>query len=158
MIGGIDIGIGDTAVSIPFGQCALTMKWVLVNHAYFFPSMVTTPIQRLLEDIRLLSATNFEIVQAVRALAREVLGDVSEEVKYGGIVFSSPRAFGGVFAYKEHVTLELSRGADIDDALGWLEGAGKKRRHIKLTSLAQIAEKRLAEYLVLGRQATEKSD
>jgi hypothetical protein len=50
----------------------------------------------------------------------------------------------------------FSCGAKIADALGFLEGNGKGRRHIKLQSIAQINEKKLAEYLTLALQAAQK--
>jgi hypothetical protein len=118
--------------------------------------MTEKSVQSLIEDIRLLSETNFEIVQAVRLLVHQTFDGTSEEIKYGGILFSSPTQFGGVFAYKGHVTLEFSSGAKIDDAFGFLEGSGKKRRHIKLSSVSQIAEKRLSDYLPSALEAAEK--
>ncbi len=110
-------------------------------------------VQALLEDIRLVSEHNYQIVEAVRALAATTFKDLTEEVKYGGILFASGIQFGGVFAYKEHVTVEFSKGAKITDPHGFLEGTGKGRRHIKLTSVDQIREKRLADYLPLALRA-----
>ena len=78
---------------------------------------------------------------------------VSEEVKYGGIIFSSGVQFSGVFAYKQHVSVEFSYGATIDDTLGHLEGGGKYRRHMKLYSAEDIKAKHLAQYLVLALKA-----
>jgi len=51
--------------------------------------MVKRSVQTLIEDIRLLSETNFEIVEAVRAIVKQQLQGCTEEVKYGGILFSS---------------------------------------------------------------------
>lgn len=77
-------------------------------------------IQTLLDDIRLLEDMQLEIVEAVLALVRRTIVPLEEEVKYGGIVFASGVPFGGVFAYKEHVTFEFSRGAEMDDPEGFL--------------------------------------
>lgn len=115
--------------------------------------MVIKSVQSLIEDIRLLSETNYQLVEAVRALVKETFELVSEEVKYGGVLFSSGVQFCGVFAYKEHVSVEFGSGAKITDALGYLEGSGKGRRHIKLRSSAEIKSKKLAEYLVLAHKA-----
>ena len=68
--------------------------------------MATKSVQALIEDIRLVSETNYEIVEAVRALVKRSFKPVAEEVKYGGILFSSQAQFCGVFAYKEHVSVE----------------------------------------------------
>lgn len=110
-------------------------------------------VQALLEDIRLLGEEQFQIVEAVRALVRKTIKPLSEEVKYGGIVFASSIQFGGVFAYKEHVSVEFAQGAKIKDAEGFLEGGGKGRRHLKLKSVSDISAKKLAKYLPLALAA-----
>ena len=115
--------------------------------------MATKSVQSLVEDIRLLSETNHEIVETVRALVRKTFKSMSEEVKYGGILFSSGVQFCGVFAYKEHVSVEFGSGAKIKDDLGYLEGSGKGRRHLKLKSVAEIESKNLAKYLPLAHRA-----
>lgn len=115
--------------------------------------MATKSVQSLVEDVRLVSETNYQIVEAVRALVKKTFKSASEEVKYGGILFSSGVQFCGVFAYKEHVSVEFGAGAKITDAIGLLEGSGKGRRHLKLKSVADVESKRLAEYLSLAHKA-----
>lgn len=115
----------------------------------------SSSIDALLQDIRLSSEERHETVQAVRALIKKLVKPLSEEVKYGGILFSSAGGpFGGVFAYKDHVTVEFSQGALIDDAQGLLEGSGKFRRHLKLKGVADIAARRLADYVPLAVEAS----
>ncbi len=120
--------------------------------------MTKQSVQSLLEDIRLVSEQNVEIVEAVRGLVRKSFAGTSEEVKYGGILFSAGVQFAGVFAYKAHVTVEFGSGAKIVDTFGFLEGAGKGRRHIKLLTLAHIEEKKLTEYLQHALRAAEQAD
>lgn len=120
--------------------------------------MKNQSVQALLEDIRLVSEQNFEIVEAVRALVQKTFETTSEEVKYGGILFRSGVQFGGVFASKTHVTVEFKNGAKIIDPFGFLEGSGKGRRHVKLMSLAQIQDKKLTHYLSLALQATQQDN
>jgi hypothetical protein len=115
--------------------------------------MATKSVQSLVEDIRLLSETNYEIVEAVRTLVKKTFRPTSEEVKYGGILFSSGVQFCGVFAYKEHVSVEFGNGAKIKDDIGLLEGSGKGRRHLKFKSVAELKDKRLEEYLSLAHKA-----
>ena len=115
--------------------------------------MATKSVQALVEDIRLVSETNYEIVEAVRALVKRSFKSVAEEVKYGGILFSCQVQFCGVFSYKEHVAVEFGSGAKIKDHPGLLEGSGKGRRHLKLMSVQDIKNKRLAEYLPLAHSA-----
>ncbi len=114
--------------------------------------MATKSVQTLLDEIHLISEVNYGIVEAVRALVKKNFKIFAEEVKYGGILFSSGIQFCGVFAYKEHVSVEFGRGADINDVFGHLEGSGKGRRHMKLKSIADIQNKTLAEYLPLALQ------
>ncbi len=115
--------------------------------------MATKSVQSLIDDIRLQSETNHEIVEAVRTLVNKTFKSTSEEVKYGGILFSSGVHFCGGFAYKEHVSVEFESGAKIEDDIGLLEGSGKGRRHLKLRSVAEVKSKRLAEYLCLAHRA-----
>ncbi|MGO4391280.1 DUF1801 domain-containing protein [Variovorax sp. M-6] len=110
-------------------------------------------VEALVEDIRLVSEERYETIQAVRTLIRKLVKPLSEEVKYGGILFSSGEQFGGVFAYKDHVSVEFSMGAAIIDTFEYLEGGGKLRRHLKLASPADIESKRLAEYVPLAVRA-----
>lgn len=115
--------------------------------------MLIKSVQTLLDDIRLVSEERHAVVEAVRALVKKSFTPFAEEVKYGGILFASEIPFCGVFAYKEHVSVEFSHGARIDDTLGLLEGSGKGRRHLKLTSLDDIKSKKLAQYLPLALKA-----
>ena len=114
---------------------------------------MTKSVQNLLEDIRLLGEVQFDLVQAVRSLVESQFPDVEEVVKYGGILFSSGVQFCGVFAYKEHVSVEFGAGAKIKDSIGLLEGTGKGRRHIKLRTVADIEAKQLPAYLKLAHAA-----
>lgn len=117
--------------------------------------MANKSVQDLLEDMRLLGEEQYEIVEAVRALVKKNFKACEEEVKYGGILFSSGVQFCGVFAYKAHVSVELGKGASIHDEFGFLEGSGKGRRHVKLRSLDDIKSKKLALYLPLALQAAK---
>lgn len=120
--------------------------------------MTKKSVQSLIEDIRLVSEQNYEIVEAIRVLMRSTFETLSEEVKYGGILFTSGVQFAGIFAYKAHVSVEFGNGAKINDHFGLLEGSGKGRRHIKLMSVNQIKEKNLAQYLLLALQASKKEE
>jgi hypothetical protein len=119
--------------------------------------MATKSVQNLIEDIRLLSEQNYEMVETIRTLVKKTFKPCEEEVKYGGILFSCGVQFCGVFAYKEHVTVEFGKGASIKDALGHLEGAGKGRRHLKLMSIEDIKNKKVAQYLPLALEAAKSA-
>lgn len=110
-------------------------------------------IQALLSDIQLLGETQFALIQALRELVHQQVPEAQAQVKYGGILFSCDVPFCGLFAYQAHVSVEFSQGAAINDPWGFLEGTGKARRHIKLSTLADIDAKHLASYVVLAHQA-----
>jgi hypothetical protein len=114
----------------------------------------TRSVETLVQDIRLVSEANHELVQAVRALVKKSFKSFAEEVKYGGILFSSDVQFCGVFAYKAHVSVEFGHGARIVDPFGHLEGSGQGRRHLKLRSAGDIDAKQLAAYLPLALDAS----
>ena len=113
-------------------------------------------ISKLLEDIRLLDSGRFELVQAQRELILGLDSSISEEVKYGGFLFSAGKPFCGVFSYTKHVSLEFVAGASLPDTFSVLEGEGKLRRHIKLSSAQDITDKHVREYLVLALKASAK--
>lgn len=115
--------------------------------------MPANRISKLLEDIRLLDPERFALVQALREIILGLDSSISEEVKYGGFLFSADEAFCGVFSYAKHVSLEFGAGASLPDPFNVLEGKGKLRRHIKLSSAQDISEKHIRDYLVLAFKA-----
>ncbi|WP_449193093.1 DUF1801 domain-containing protein [Thauera sp.] len=118
--------------------------------------MTIDRIPQLLEDIRLLDQERFELVQVLREIILALGPSVSEEVKYGGILFSVGKPFCGIFSYAKHVSLEFGAGASLEDSFGVLEGTGKLRRHIKLLSVRDIAAKHVRDYLLLAFSAASK--
>lgn len=112
-------------------------------------------IAKLLEDIRLLSEERYQLVQSLRKLILGLEG-ISEEVKYGGILFAADKPFCGIFSYANHVSLEFSAGAALPDKHNVLEGDGKLRRHIKLVSIQDIESKHVREYVTLALKATKQ--
>lgn len=113
-------------------------------------------ISKLLEDIRHLDTGRFELVQALREVVLGLDSSITEEVKYGGFLFSVEKPFCGVFSYAKHVSLEFSEGASLPDQFNVLEGKGKFRRHIKLSSAHDITGKHVRTYLVSALKASAK--
>lgn len=109
--------------------------------------MIPTAIDDLLADIRLLDEDRHQVVQSLRRLITSVSPDITEDVKYGGLLYSAGSPFCGVFAYARHVSLEFSRGAELADPHAVLEGDGKKRRHIKIVLRGDIFRKNVREYV-----------
>ena len=115
-------------------------------------TMSTERLTRLLDDIRLVDPNKYELVQSLRRMILALAPGVTEEVKYGGILFSVEQPFCGVFSYAKHVSLEFGEGASLPDKHNVLEGAGRLRRHIKLGAYQDIADKQVADYLNLALQ------
>ena len=113
-------------------------------------------ISKLLEDIRLLNQAQFELVQSLREIILGLAPSITEEVKYGGILFSEGPPFCGVFSYAKHVSLEFGAGASLPDKYQVLEGEGKLRRHIKLSSANDVSGKHVREYLALALKASSR--
>lgn len=118
--------------------------------------MNSPKITKYLEDVRLLGEDRLKLVLALRAEVLSLNDSISEEIKYGGILFASDQAFCGIFSYSKHVSLEFGEGASLPDRHQVLEGAGKLRRHIKLMSPEDISNKHVHEYLELAFNAATK--
>ena len=104
-------------------------------------------VEQLVRDLQLTHPDLHAIVQNVRATVRSVAANTDERVMYGGILFSAPEQFCGVFAYTAYVSMELGRGVELNDPHRVLEGSGKFRRHIKLLTVGDIASKHLKDYI-----------
>ena len=94
-----------------------------------------------------------DITDMLAEMVGEIAPDVRLVLKYGGHVMcplaGNDKSFvGGIFAYKDHVSLEFSQGAQLDDPKGLLEGKGKQRRHLKFTSIEEIQSKEARAFLV----------
>jgi hypothetical protein len=118
--------------------------------------MTTDRVTKFLEDARFLGEDRFKLVQGLRKEALGLDKSISEEIKYGGILFAGDKAFCGIFSYAKHVSLEFSEGASLTDKHKVLEGDGKFRRHIKLISLDDITAKHVSDYLALAFKASQR--
>lgn len=107
-------------------------------------------VTEFLQDVSLTHAQQYTVLEAVREMVLGLGSDMVEEVKYGGILFGRQAHFCGVFAYAQHVSVEFSEGANLQDKYAVLEGKGKFRRHIKLHQLDDIKQKHLLHYLRLA--------
>lgn len=92
------------------------------------------------------------LIDAVINAAKAANPDVHLGTKYGGTVFMTDpdkagSFVGGVFASKNHVSVEFSNGANFDDPKGLLVGKGKARRHVKLTQLGDVDDNEVAGFL-----------
>ncbi|MEM7537414.1 MAG: DUF1801 domain-containing protein [Chloroflexota bacterium] len=99
-------------------------------------------IQNFIQELELHSTEHARIAQAVREIYHDIEPTITEKFIYGGIgFFLNDTLIGGVYGYKAHVSVVFSRGNELDDPNGLLEGKGKYRRHVKTTMLDDIETK-----------------
>lgn len=116
--------------------------------------MTTRFVSDWLAELRRNDELRYHLVEEVRQLALQAGPAITEQVKYGGILFAGKRGFCGLFSYTNHVTLEFGEGASLPDPHRQLEGKGKGRRHIKLTAIGAIEAKHVRDYIALAYAAS----
>ncbi len=99
----------------------------------------------LVESVAMRDPVLGETMEQVREIVRELAPALAERVRYGGVMFGNELL--GVFPRKKHVTVEFSRGIEMSDPQGVLQGSGKYRRHILVRSVADIEATHLADYI-----------
>ena len=105
-------------------------------------------VSAFIHDLQAHAGDRYEIVKAIREIILKKNLEFDESIKYGGIVYQkNSELLAGVFVYKNHVTLELGRGHELDDTYSVLEGKGKYRRHIKFHQLSDVDEKNTEYYI-----------
>ncbi len=104
-------------------------------------------VEQFLTDLSLTNPALGEMVQEIRNCIYSSVPNAVECVKYGRFMFSGTTQFCGVFAYTQHVSVEFSRGCDLQDTHQVLEGKDKLRRHIKFHLITDIEEKHLRDYI-----------
>jgi hypothetical protein len=104
-------------------------------------------VQDFINEIMLADEKGHLILEELRRIVFEIYPDVKEKFMYGGIIFSNTDDFSGVFVYKNHVSLEFSRGFEFEDPDKLLEGKGKFRRHLKLKYPADVVSKKVKYFV-----------
>jgi len=127
------------------------------------PTPSTRPPAELIEFLRRYPPAVQSLVVGARKLIHEELAPCHEHI------FSMPRtialaysATGKVIAdgvcvvtaWRQHVTLGFSRGVDLVDPAGILQGGGKAMRHVRLESLEDLGR---PEIRALLRQARKNA-
>ena len=108
-------------------------------------------ISEFINDVKSVAPEQAEIIESVRGLFNKASQALSEEIKYGGLVFlKSGSLIGGIFPYKNHISIEFSNGADFSDPQALLEGKGKRRRHLKIHNFQEIGLKNTIFFIGLS--------
>jgi hypothetical protein len=93
-----------------------------------------------------------EISKELRRIVMAFSSELKEEIKWGVPTYSLKKNICSIMAHKNHVNFQLMQGAHLKDALE-LEGTGKDMRHMKFSSLGEIKEEKIKNYL---KQAVEQ--
>ena len=105
-------------------------------------------VNKFMDDLQSVSPDKLEIIKPIRKIFLDANKEFTEDIKYGGLVFNlSNTLIGGIFPYKEHISIEFSNGAEFPDPSGLLEGKGKKRRHLKINEKKDIKDKNVKAFV-----------
>ena len=107
-------------------------------------------VKQFIQDINALPNDFSRILKDVQALFLAANPNLLESIKYGGLVFScQSELIAGIFVYKNHISIEFSQGASLDDPDSILQGKGTFRRHIKLKDHEDIKTYKVAQFIEL---------
>ncbi len=98
-------------------------------------------VQAFLNDIETVDKQKYLLLNKLRQIVFEHYDEIGERMMYGGIMFSLDGDLGGLFVRKNHISFEFAEGFLMNDPRNMLEGKGKYRRHLKIRTLADIANK-----------------
>jgi len=105
-------------------------------------------VNKFMDDLQSISPDKLEIIDSIRKIFLNANKELIEGIKYGGLVFNLSNALiGGIFLYKNHISIEFSNGADFSDQSKILEGKGKKRRHLKIFEKQDIEAKNVGAFV-----------
>lgn len=110
-------------------------------------------IDRFLVSLEEDGDERFSVVTGLRDMVRSTFPSAEEMFKYGGLHYLRDGVpFAGIYAYKKHVSVEINGAAHLANPHGHLVGAGGRsgRKHVRLTHVTDISEKRVADYLALA--------
>jgi len=95
-------------------------------------------------------AERAQLLGGLRNLIHETLPGLREMVKWSQPCFGYEEkgmGLGSLVCHREHVNLQLSRGAEIEDVDSLIEGSGKSMRHVKLWPGKPFPEESLVRIL-----------
>ena len=105
-------------------------------------------VNEFLLDIKATFPDRLETVEEIRKTFFDENPEIEEGFKYGGIIFNvSGQLVGGIYLYKQHISIEFSGGAKFNDKNSLLEGKGKMRRHLKILEKSDIKDKNVSSYI-----------
>ena len=74
-----------------------------------------------------------EIVVALRMIVKEAIPGVQELIKWSTLTYQKDgEMIGAIMVHKDHINIQLWRGAELEDPEHILEGSGKGMRHVRI--------------------------
>ena len=74
-------------------------------------------------DVQLVSSEQYNMMILIRSIFLKSTNDLVEEIKYGGLTFQiKGTLIGGIYVYKEHISIEFSNGADFTGSRYYFRG------------------------------------
>jgi len=84
-------------------------------------------VNDFLKDLESVSPDKLGIVDYIRGVFKSTAQEVEEDIKYGGVVYNkSGTLIGGIFPYKNYISIEFSSGSKMNEPEGVLERKEKK--------------------------------
>jgi hypothetical protein len=112
--------------------------------------MTTITPEKFLKELKAFDKEKYAIVTTLRDLVL-TNKSTSEEIKYGGLLYSLEKPYTGIFVYKNHVTLEFSEGAKLNDPDKLLNGSGRHRRNLQFKTVNEINKSVVRDFLKQAR-------
>jgi hypothetical protein len=103
--------------------------------------------QKVTDYIDNATADQIVILETLRKLIHETVGNVSEEIKWGFPVFASTKDFAYLRVAKKHITLGFYNIDKIKDPDNLLEGEGNTLKNIKIKNSDGIDSKIICKWL-----------
>lgn len=89
-----------------------------------------------------------KIVGEIEKLVIKTCSECNKDIKWNALCyFKGDRPFVGILPYSKYTQVIFDRGAELQDPNGLLEGKGKLMKHIKIFKIADIKNKKIADYI-----------
>jgi len=102
-----------------------------------------------------------KIAKELRDIVREVMPDADETLSVRGwnaALYSDPHEVCGIQPVTGRCNLYLSRGSEIADPEGVLEGLGGSVRHVKVIAGAEIPREALMDLIRQGHKLAQSGE
>ena len=104
--------------------------------------------KKFIQDLEIFDSPKATNVKTLYKLFSSKSNTISEKFIYGGIgFFINNYLISGIYVSQNHVSLVFSKGYELEDKFGVLEGKGKYRRYIKIGNKSDIEIKQCSYYI-----------